>query len=89
MTDYAFLPNVIELARGERVRVSLRNIGRVEHDFFPEDRGRALGLKHIHLRGEQNSFFDWTAPAEPTELLVVCSVPGHRELGMTARIVVR
>ncbi len=80
---------MIEVAPGERVRVSLRNIGRLEHDFSPDDRGRALGLKHIHLRGEQNSSFDWTGPAQPGELTVICSLPGHRELGMIARVVVR
>ena len=49
MTEYGFLPPTIEITTAERVRLVVRNIGRLEHDFMPDDRGRALGLVHVHL----------------------------------------
>lgn len=87
--EFAFRPDTLAVALRERLRVTLRNVGDVEHDFAPDDRARALGLRHFHLRPGQNASFDWTAPVQAGELIVICSVPGHRELGMTARVVIR
>jgi uncharacterized cupredoxin-like copper-binding protein len=89
MTEYAFLPATIEVAAGERIRLAVRNIGRTEHDLVAGDRGRALGLLPVHLAPGATASQDWTAPAEPTEVPIVCSVLGHEALGMVARLVVR
>lgn len=89
MTEYAFLPPTIEVTAAERIRLVVRNIGRLEHDLRPDDRGRALGLAQVHLGPGGNASNDWTAPAEPTELRIICTVPGHEDLGMVARLVVR
>ena len=89
MAEYAFLPAVIEVAAGERIRLVIQNTGRLEHDFAPDQRGRALGLSHAHLGPGQSASHDWTAPASPAEVVVTCTISGHEALGMTARIVVR
>jgi uncharacterized cupredoxin-like copper-binding protein len=89
MTEYAFLPPMIEVSTAERVRLVVRNIGRLEHDLMPDDRGRALGLAHVHLGPGASASNDWTAPADPTEVRIVCSIVGHESLGMVARLVVR
>jgi uncharacterized cupredoxin-like copper-binding protein len=89
MTEYAFLPPTIEVTAAERVRLVVRNIGRLEHDFVPDARGRALGLAQVHLAPGGSASNDWTAPAEPTEVRVTCTVLGHETLGMVARLVVR
>ena len=89
MTEYAFLPPTIELVAAERIRLVVRNVGRIEHDFVPDARGRALGLAQVHLASGGSSSTDWTAPAEPTELRITCTVVGHESLGMVARLVVR
>jgi uncharacterized cupredoxin-like copper-binding protein len=89
MTEYAFLPPTIEVTAAERVRLVVRNIGRLEHDFVPDARGRALGLAQVHLAAGGSASNDWTAPAEPTEVRVTCMVLGHEALGMVARVVVR
>ena len=89
MQEYAFLPNVVEVQPGERVRITLRNVGRLEHDFAPDQKATAFGLPHVHLAPGQSASLDWTAPATPDELLVICSITGHRDLGMTARVLVR
>jgi uncharacterized cupredoxin-like copper-binding protein len=89
LTEYAFVPGTLEVSTGERVRLVLRNIGRLEHDFATDQRGRALGLGGVHLAPGASSSVDWTAPSEATELRIICSVSGHEALGMVARLVVR
>ena len=89
MTEYAFLPPTIEVSAAERIRLVVRNIGRLEHDLMPDDRGRALGLAHVHLAPGASASNDGTAPAEPTELRITCTIVGHEALGMVARVVVR
>lgn len=88
MTEYAFLPATIEVAAAERVRLVVRNVGRLEHDLMADERGRAFGLAHIHLLPSASMSSDWTAPANPTELRIVCTVPGHETLGMVGRLVI-
>jgi uncharacterized cupredoxin-like copper-binding protein len=89
MTEYAFLPSTIEVAVAERVRLVVRNTGRLEHDLVPDARGRALGLAQVHLAPGGSASNDWTAPAEPTDVRITCTVLGHETLGMVARVVVR
>lgn len=89
MAEYAFLPAVIEVATGERIRLVIQNTGRLEHDFAPDQRGRALGLSHAHLGPNGSAAFDWTAPSAPAEVAITCTIAGHEALGMVARVVVR
>ena len=89
MTEYGFLPPTIDVTAAERVRLVVRNIGRLEHDFMPDDRGRALGLVHVHLAPGGSASNDWTAPAEPAEVRITCTVLGHESLGMVARLIIR
>lgn len=89
MTEYTFLPSTIEVTAGERVRLVVRNIGRLEHDLVGGERGRALGLTQVHLAPGASASQDWTAPSEPVELRITCTVLGHEALGMVARLIVR
>jgi len=88
LTEYAFIPATIEVPAGQRVRITVRNTGRLEHDFAPDQRGTALGLTHLHLAPGATSSMDWTAPAEPVEVRIVCTLVGHEALGMVARLIV-
>jgi uncharacterized cupredoxin-like copper-binding protein len=88
MLEYAFLPQRIEVRTGERVRFAVKNTGKLEHDFSGDQRGKALGLGHVHLGPGGTGATDWTAPATPGEVKVVCTIPGHEGLGMTATIAV-
>jgi uncharacterized cupredoxin-like copper-binding protein len=88
MMEYAFLPATIEVTAAERVRLVVRNFGRLEHDFMPDERGRALGLAHVHLGPGASATSEWTAPANPTEIRIVCTVLGHESLGMVGRLVI-
>jgi len=88
MVEYGFIPARIEVVAGERVRFVVRNYGRLEHDLSVDDRGRALGLEHVHLGPGGAANKDWTAPAGAATVRVVCSLPGHEQYGMTATLVV-
>jgi len=89
MSEYAFLPATIEVTAAERIRLVVRNVGRLEHDLVADERGRALGLAPVHLAPGTTVSQDWSAPTEPAELRIICTVPGHAALGMVARLVVR
>ena len=89
MTEYGFVPPTIEVTAAERIRLTVRNTGRLEHDFVPDDRGRALGLAQVHLAPGGSASNDWTAPSVPAELRIICTVVGHESLGMFARLIVR
>lgn len=89
LAEYAFVPATVEVAPGERVRIVIRNTGRLEHDFAPDQRGLALGLSHAHVAPGGSTTFDWTAPLTPTLVRITCTIAGHEGLGMIARLVVR
>lgn len=89
MTEYGFVPPTSAVTAAERIRLAVRNIGRLDHDLVPDARGRALGLAQVHIAPGGSASNDWTAPAEPTELRIICTVLGHEPLGMVARVVVR
>ena len=89
MAEYTFAPNAIEVKTAERVRITVRNIGRLEHDFAPDQRGAALGITHIHLAPNASQSFDWTAPASPVEILITCTIVGHEGFGMRAQLSVK
>jgi uncharacterized cupredoxin-like copper-binding protein len=89
MVEYRFLPSDIEVRAGERVRLTVRNTGRLEHDFAPDQKGAAFGLPHLHLAPGSSDSRAWTAPQKPDEIVIICTITGHKDLGMIARIVVR
>ncbi|KIL40080.1 hypothetical protein SD70_16325 [Gordoniibacillus kamchatkensis] len=78
--EYSFTPASIHVGLGEKVKITLDNAGQVEHDF------EIVGT-NIHLHA---------APGNKSSLVVsfdkagyyqvVCTVPGHKEAGMTASI---
>ena len=89
MAEYSFAPNTIEVLTAQRVRITVRNIGRLEHDFAPDQRGAALGIAHIHLAPNASQSFDWTAPQDPVEILITCTIVGHEGFGMRAQLSVK
>jgi uncharacterized cupredoxin-like copper-binding protein len=101
MTEFAYEPSEIAVKQGETVKLVLVNEGGVLHDItsdgFHGDAQVVDGSSHDH--DEPVSHFHATAEAGlQTELIftadevgefdLFCSVPGHRDLGMTAVLVV-
>ena len=104
MTEFAYDPLEIHAAVGERVRLVLVNEGAILHDITAEGfRGEAesaASVEHdVSEGGHHGGAFHAAVNAGDTvelvfvaeergELELFCSVPGHRELGMTVRLMI-
>jgi uncharacterized cupredoxin-like copper-binding protein len=98
-----FIPERIEVRRGEQIRFILRNNGELDHEFMLATTDENLkhaelmkkfpDMEHDDPNGKQ------VAPKKTGELLwrftkagtfeYGCLIPGHREAGMTGYIVVK
>jgi uncharacterized cupredoxin-like copper-binding protein len=100
---FRYVPSTVEVTAGQPVRLTLRNPDAVEHDFIidklPSHSGSGAhqaGMDHpggeegvhIHAPAFAESFGVFT-PTEKGTYTVYCSLPGHKEQGMTASLVVR
>lgn len=101
--EFAFEPREIHVTVGETVRLILVNEGTVLHDItafeFVGHATAAGSTEHAHSAEAMGAEFHTAAetgatselvftPTEAGEFQLVCTVPGHEQLGMTAVLVV-
>jgi uncharacterized cupredoxin-like copper-binding protein len=98
-----FIPDRVEIRRGEQIRFVLRNNGELEHEFVLAT--EAENLKHAEL---MQKFPDMEhddpnakrlKPKGASEIVwrftkrgefeFACLIPGHREAGMLGKIIVK
>lgn len=84
LTEFAFTPKTLELPVGQKVALELVNKGSVEHDLVID----RIGLRVIFKPGQTATRFIGPFPAG-TEHEIYCSLVGHKESGMTGKLVVR
>jgi uncharacterized cupredoxin-like copper-binding protein len=90
MTDYAFHPRALEVRRGQTLTVL--NEGGIAHNLKvergPDPRRETDELAGTpgFMKGDSEQL---RIDLPPGRYVMVCSVPGHRELGMTGRLTVR
>ncbi len=97
--DYYFQPATIEVPRGARVVLTVVNRGNHEHawvlmekdfvwehPFDAEDSNHGLTRVTVDVIGRDTLVF--TAPSEPGEYNIVCSILGHVEFGMVGTLIV-
>jgi uncharacterized cupredoxin-like copper-binding protein len=98
-----FVPERLEVKRGEQVKFVLRNDGELEHEFVLAS--TADNLKHAHEMNEKPDMAHeepngrQLAPKKTSEIVwkftkagefeYSCLIPGHREAGMTGTILVK
>ena len=83
-TEFKFQPEVLTVRVGERVRVTLDNSqGVLKHDMLQSD----LNI-HAEVEPGKKATFEFT-PTRAGTFDLVCSVPGHKEAGMTGKLVVQ
>lgn len=96
-TEFAFSTPVIEVARGERVRLRFINLGKVNHDLNVVGMKAAVALAdeahggggvHAHARPGQEAVVEFVA-LEPGRFKAICTLPGHDRLGMQLEVAVR
>lgn len=80
----AFDPDTLTVAAGEEVEIMLANDGAIPHNMSIDDAG-----VDEDLDGGESTTFTFTAPDAPGEYEIYCNVPGHREAGMVATLVVQ
>jgi uncharacterized cupredoxin-like copper-binding protein len=90
MTDYAFHPRDVRVRRGQTLNVL--NEGGIAHNLKVElgpdprrETDELVGTPSF-LKGDSEQL---RVGLPPGRYVMVCSVPGHRELGMTGRLTVR
>jgi nitrite reductase (NO-forming) len=82
-TDFQFTPRTFVLEPGQAT-FQVRNVGVLEHDFVIID-GQRQQLAGSEILGPGRSGSFDTALSTGT-YTVICTIPGHREVGMTAEI---
>ena len=97
MNEFKFEPSTMTVLAGKEISLALKNTGAVEHDFtilkkgqqasvpFDRDKQAADILADYKLAANQTGNYKFTPP-EAGEYIVVCSIQGHLESGMSAKI---
>jgi plastocyanin len=76
-------PDTITVSAGQEVTIDLENVGVIPHTFTVDEAG-----VDVELAGRERETFTFTAPAEPGEYEIYCDIPGHKQAGMVATLVV-
>lgn len=98
-----FIPDRIEVKRGEQIRFRLRNSGELEHEFMlattDENLKHAEEMKKFPEMEHDDPNGKRLDPKRTTDLVwrftkagqfeYGCLIPGHREAGMTGIVVVK
>ena len=82
-TEFAFDPSEVEVAAGSAVNFTVANKGTVEHDLTID----ALSFTLYAGVGESPSLATGVLAAGTYDFH--CSIPGHKEAGMTGTLVVK
>ena len=72
--------------RAGDVTFAVKNPSTIAHNFVLEGNGMKVASKTIGAKKSQNLTLKGLAPGE---YLIVCTLPGHREAGMVARLVLK
>ena len=83
MTEFSFGSPLLEVVAGRPIEVELTNEGKVDHDLVLD----ATGTRALLRPGQRATV---SIPAlEAGAYAVYCSIPTHRDAGMTTTLVVR
>lgn len=82
--EFKFTPQTLQVPAGQKVTLEIRNKGAVEHDFTID----AIALKAIVKPG-QSAKREIGPLKAGTEYAFYCSVAGHKESGMTGKLVAK
>lgn len=78
-----YSPDTITVAAGSEVTIELVNVGMIPHTFTIDEAD-----VDVELAAQEEETFTFTAPSEPGEYEIYCAIPGHRQAGMVATLVV-
>jgi uncharacterized cupredoxin-like copper-binding protein len=81
--EFGFAPKEVRVKVGEKANLVLNNKGALEHDLNLE----SLKL-HVHTQPGKTTKGSFTAPTQPCEYEIPCAIAGHKEQGMTLKLIV-
>jgi uncharacterized cupredoxin-like copper-binding protein len=98
-----FAPSMVTVRRGEQIRFRLKNEGLLDHEFLlgtaaeieehadlmkamPDMTHEDPNAKRVATKASGDLVWHFTTPGE---FEFACLIPGHREAGMTGKIVVQ
>lgn len=81
--EYSFNPSSINVKAGDQVKITLKNTGRLVHNFVIRD----LGVSGRTISPGQTDTIEFAVPEAGTYTFI-CSVPGHAIAGMLGDLVV-
>lgn len=98
-----FIPNVIEVKKGEQVRFMMRNSGLLHHEMvlatLEENLKHAIEMQKNPDMEHDDPNAKRLAPEKSGEIIwrftkagefdFSCLIPGHREAGMTGKVIVK
>lgn len=98
-----FIPDRVEVRRGEQVRFQLRNNGELDHELvvatLAENLKHAVEMQKNPDMEHEDPNAKRLAPKKTGEILwqftkagefdFSCLIPGHREAGMTGKVIVK
>lgn len=83
-SEYRFDPEELRVNVGETVRITFRNVGILEHDWSVPD----LDVTTATINAGQEATVEFR-PQRRGTYEMICTVPGHRELGMRGTLIVQ
>lgn len=82
--EFAFSPKTITVSKGDMVKVTLTNNGTYPHNFTLTD----FQVSGTNVAPGQTGVFTFTAE-KTGSFTFFCSVPGHKDRGMTGTLIVQ
>lgn len=82
---WKFSPDKIEVAKGEKVKVNLVNKDAAQPHSFVIG---ALNAKSQQIAAGKTGTVEFTA-SKTGEFDIICDVPGHKDAGMVAKLIVK
>ncbi len=81
--EFKFAPATLTFKKGETVKLTLKNTGKMPHDFVIDE----LGVKTKVINGGETDTVEFT-PDKAGSFEYYCSVGKHRAMGMKGTVTV-
>ena len=82
--EFSFSPSSLYVSKGERIRLTFKNVGNSLHDFVIDE----LGVSTKKISAGESTTIDFVADKEGI-FKFYCSIGNHRSLGMEGQIDVK
>lgn len=82
-TEFKFIADTLTVKKGEKVRLTFKNTGKMTHDWVVDE----LGVRTQIINGGEEEVIEFT-PDKTGVFEYYCSVGKHREMGMVGKITI-